>query len=101
PKACAEQLEVAEKAFRNQWLAYLIEPVETTVAKPDLEKNMGKAKGGSAYLAPVGSYRIVAGEWTLTNRMASAFIHCEKREGYVRARGGVADREAWYGPFKF
>jgi len=97
PQSCSEQRGTAEKMFRQKWVAYLIEPAKTTVVQSDAER----AKTGSAKLAPVGSHQIVLNEWTLTNRMASLFINCEKREGYVLARGGYTDQRNWYGPFKF
>ena len=96
PEECSQQHLVAEKAFREKWIAYLLDPAETTLVKPSTQRITG-----ATYLAPVGSYRIALNEWTLTNRMVSAFINCERREGYVQARGGLTDHESWYGPFKF
>ena len=96
PEECTQQHLVAEKAFREQWTAYLLEPAQTTLVKPSRQQLTG-----ATYLAPVGSYRIALNEWNLTNRMVSAFINCERREGYVQARGGLADQESWYGPFTF
>lgn len=97
PPACSQQRLLAEKAFRNKWIAHLLKPAETVLVQPSTKapENVG------TYLAPVQSYRIVHDEWTLTNRMVSAFINCEKSEGYVQARGGVIDQEDWFGPFKF
>jgi hypothetical protein len=97
PPTCSQQRLLAEKAFREKWVAYLLEPAETTLVKPSTQAT---EKDGT-YLAPVQSYRIAHDEWTLTNRMVSAFVNCEKHEGYVQARGGVIDREDWYGPFQF
>lgn len=97
PETCTEQQKLAERAFREKWVAYLLEPAKTSIVR----ENDETSKSGSALLAPVGSHRIVLSEWTLTNRLASAFINCQKREGYIQARGGLADREDWYGPFKF
>lgn len=97
PMTCVAQKEIAEKNFREKWSAHLFDPAETTVVKSDAERS----KTGTAKLAPVGSYPIVLGEWTLTNQMASVFINCEKREAYVQARGGFSDQKNWYGPFRF
>ena len=97
PTTCSQQRLLAEKAFREKWVAYLLEPAETTLVKPSTQM----MKAGETYLAPVQSYRIAHDEWTLTNRMVSAYINCERREGYVHARGGTVDQEIWYGPFKF
>lgn len=97
PPACSQQRLLAEEAFRSKWIAHLLEPAETVLVQPSTQatENVG------TYLAPVQSYRIAHDEWTLTNRMVSAFVNCEKNEGYVQARGGVIDQEDWFGPFKF
>lgn len=97
PSTCSEKRLLAEKAFREKWVTHLLIPVQTTGAKSNAETG----KNGQAYVAPVQSYRIALNERTLTNQMVSAFINCEKDEGYVQARGGFADQESWYGPFKF
>lgn len=97
PVACSEKRLLAEKAFREKWIAHLLIPAETTGVK-SYAKKRGNSQG---YLAPVGSYRIVLNAWTFTNQMVSAFINCEKSEGYVQARGGFSDQESWYGPYKF
>lgn len=97
PQACSEQAAIAEQNFRRKWSAYLFDPATTTVVQSDAERT----KSGPARLAPVGSYPILSGEWTLTNQMVSVFINCEKREGYVRAQGGVTDQKNWYGPFRY
>ena len=97
PETCIEQQKIAERAFTEKWVAYLLEPAKTSVVRESAET----LNSGATLLAPVGSYRIVLSEWTLTNRLTSAFINCQKREGYVQARGGLTDQEDWYGPFKF
>ena len=97
PSTCSEKRLLDEKAFREKWVASLLIPAETT----GVNSHVQTREAAQAYVAPVQSYRIALNEWTLTNQMVSAFINCEKREGYVQARGGFADQESWYGPFKF
>lgn len=94
---CSEQAAAAEKNFRQKWVAHLFEPSTTTVVQSDAQRT----RTGPATLAPVGSYQVVFDEWTLTNRLVSVFVNCEKREGYVRARGGVIDQQSWFGPYRF
>lgn len=95
PAECAQNRLLAEKAFREKWGSYLIEPAETEL----VESTTPTEEKVETYLAPMHSYRIAHDEWTLTNRLVSAFVNCEKSEGYVRARGGFIDQDEWYGPF--
>lgn len=97
PATCSQQRILAEKAFREKWIAHLIEPAKTTLVKSSKQTT----KNDESYLAPVNSYRIAHNEWTFTNQVVSAFLNCDSRQGYVQARGGLIDKKDWYGPFTF
>lgn len=97
PEACFEQRAIAEQNFRQKWTAFLFAPASTRVVQSDAERT----KTGAATLAPVGSFRVIRNESTLTNQIASVFIHCAKREAYVQARSSYDTQGHWYGPFKY
>lgn len=97
PEDCLGIREIAEREFKQKWVADLIKPAETAVVQSRAELS----KVGPATLAPVGSYEIARNVLTFTNQSASVFINCKKREGYVLAKGGYVNQRNWYGPFKF
>lgn len=97
PRDCLAGREIAEREFKRRWIAYLVKPAETAV----VQSNAELSKTGPATLAPIDSYEILSNELTFTNQLASVFINCKKREGYVLARGGYVNQRHWYGPFKF
>jgi len=97
PTDCSGIREIAQREFKHRWIAYLVKPAETVVVQSSAELS----KTGPAKLAPIGSYEILSNELTFTNQLASVFISCKKREGYVLAKGGYLNQRHWYGPFKF